>query len=765
MAKIELGSRSAASLAMLLVPIIAQAQVTFDLSSIARPGDTVAVPPELGLVYGAPSVNEGGDVAFEADGAVFLHSKGTTRALAGFGDPVPGGGTFTSARSPSLNAQGQVAFVGQVTPPGRSGIFLFTGGAVTQVVSTNDFSPEGGRFFGFYEVSLNDAGQMAFHAFASMGEGIFLSSPGAITVLALEGRPAPGGGSFSGLSSPAINASGQVVFSTLSFGIYLAVDGTVIRVARIGDPAPDGHGASFVSFQFPASISDAGEVSFGAYATPPGRGGIYRFSAGLLSLVIADGDPAPEGDAFLSVVSSSVNASGQIAFLGRVSEVPGLGVFLLSKGGLTRVMSPLQPSPEGDLFTGARYPAVNNTGQVAFTATLANHLGGIYLYSEGAIARMVGQGDPIDRKPRISYVTSVTLGTAGRVFFSAVTFPGGDGLFDEARNPIARPGDPAPEGGVFTRVSLTGGNDRGQLVFVAWNSRGGSGLYLSSEGRWSRIVGTGDPAPEGQTFSSFLDASLNDKGEIAFLAGVFPSNTLGLYVGSDVFRRLVSEGDPAPGGGTFTRLAFFVSLNDSGQVLFNASVAAPGRSGIFLWSDGSVRAIAQVGDAAPGGGTFSSFSQQSLNASGQVAFDARLSQGSGVFLSSGGVVSSIVRSGDAAPDGTISSADSPSLNDAGQVALLATVRNQVGVYLLSGGLLSTIVRERDPAPGGNTFALLRSPRLDEQSQVAFLADVSGGAGASGAFLATPQAFGSSGVFVETPYASSCTGVIVDTGQR
>src|SRR6266849_7658275 len=48
MAKIELGSRSAASLAMLLVPFIAQAQATFDLSSIARPGDAAAVPPELG---------------------------------------------------------------------------------------------------------------------------------------------------------------------------------------------------------------------------------------------------------------------------------------------------------------------------------------------------------------------------------------------------------------------------------------------------------------------------------------------------------------------------------------------------------------------------------------------------------------------------------------------------------------------------------------------------------------------------------------------
>ena len=254
---------------------------------------------------------------------------------------------------------------------------------------------------------------------------------------------------------------------------------------------------------------------------------------------------------------------------------------------------------------------------------LANHLSGIYLYSGKAITRVAGQGDPIDRKPRFTYVSALTNGGAGRVLFSASTFPGGDGVFDEDRNPIARQADPAPEGGVFTSVSLPGVNDRAEMAFVAGNSRGPNDLYLLSGGILNRILSTGDPAPGGGTFFDFYNPSLNNKGEIAFVGVVFPSYNWGLYVGSGVFRRLVSSGDPAPGGGTFTSFGHSVSLNDSGQILFSALVATPGRSGIFLWSAGSVQSVAQQGDAAPGGGSFLSVLQPSMNASGQVAFGAR----------------------------------------------------------------------------------------------------------------------------------------------
>jgi hypothetical protein len=40
------------------------------------------------------------------------------------------------------------------------------------------------------------------------------------------------------------------------------------------------------------------------------------------------------------------------------------------------------------------------------------------------------------------------------------------------------------------------------------------------------------------------------------------------------------------------------------SLVFSALVTPPGRSGIFLWLEGSVQAIAQTGDPAPGGDTF-----------------------------------------------------------------------------------------------------------------------------------------------------------------
>src|SRR5215471_17349546 len=100
-------------LALWLFPAASFAQISFNLTSIARPGDAAPVPPELVQVYSV-SLNDSGDVAFGADNSVFLQSNGTTTIVAAFGDPAPGGGTLTYTRSPSVNGQGEVAFVANV---------------------------------------------------------------------------------------------------------------------------------------------------------------------------------------------------------------------------------------------------------------------------------------------------------------------------------------------------------------------------------------------------------------------------------------------------------------------------------------------------------------------------------------------------------------------------------------------------------------------------------------------------------------------------
>ncbi len=772
------GLRGLAWLVLSLLPSASRAEISFDLSAIARTGDRAPVPPELRL-FGYSSINDSGQVAFEADNAVFLRSNGATTIIAAFGDPAPDGSTFLAARMPSVNAQGQVAFAAEVTSSGREGVFLWSEGSVRPIAQFGDAAPGGGTFSAFFELSLQAAGEaVSFSGFTSLGqEDLFLSSRGALRLLARGGDPAPGGGTFLSFFYPAINIHEQVVFysdlSPSGSGIFLAQqDGTIIVVARTGDPAPaggrfdfsnalsppiqhlaiaghrgsiprqslDDGGATFSYFGIPrASINDRGEVAFHAGTTIFGRGGIFVFFEGQIVRRIRE-----RGPDFTYVDSPSLNAAGQIAFVGYTSTPTVIGVFLASAdGSIIQLMRVLEPSPEGDIFTDASVPSLNAAGQVAFLGQLLNRTGGIYLSSKGNITRVAGHGDPIDRAPQFIDASPEGINRAGEVVFSARMFPGGYALLSGAPSTlIATAGDPAPGGGVFTYVYQPAVSDSGQTIFRGFTTSSGVGLYSPIDGVLRRIAGVGDPAPGGGAFTNLSYPSINNNGDVAFLGFNSYPSTPGLFLFSGgQFRRFIAFGDAAPGGGTFAYLDY-TSLNDAGQLAFSAVVTAPGRSGIFRASEGSVQTIAQSGDAAPGGDTFNFTSlsfrnRPSLNASGQVAFGGQLSTGfRGVFLSTDGVLTSIARPGDQVPGaGAIVYADTASLNDAGQVAFSAsTTAAGRAACLLSEGTISKIAGAGDPAPGGGTFAYATVPLLNSQAQVAFGGSVSGG---YGAYLATP----------------------------
>ncbi|MBI4489690.1 MAG: hypothetical protein HY694_11440 [Deltaproteobacteria bacterium] len=86
-------------------------------------------------------------------------------------------------------------------------------------------------------------------------------------------------------------------------------------------------------------------------------------------------------------------------------------------------------------------------------------------------------------------------------------------------------------------------------------------------------------APDGTltTLAPLLGSGdLNDKGEIAFLA----SGVIFFINASGQVSKVVGPGDPAPGGGSFTGIGF-PQLNNKGQIAFFASLST-GKSGIFV---------------------------------------------------------------------------------------------------------------------------------------------------------------------------------------
>jgi hypothetical protein len=721
------------------------AQSTFQLTALTLPGDAAPLPPQL-VRARFPSVGAGGFVAFEADGGVFLQTGGQQIVVAGYGDPAPGGGTFIDMRGahPTVNSQGQVVFAGTVTPSGKA-IFLYTSGAITTVVAVGDPAPGGGAFGFLASPVVNDAGQVAFIGRAMGVWGIFLFSQGGISRLASVGDPAPGGGNlacFVGSSfcfgpSLSLNNNGHLVFaagvSGGSPGIFLAAGTTpVSRIVTTSDSGAEG------------ALNDAEQV---AYVLTQGSVGVYLFAQGQTTTLAHAGDPAPGGGAFMSFDSPALNAAGQVAFVAGLS--PGLsGVFLFSDGSLNSVARPGDTSPEGDTFTFVETAAISADGQLAFTGRLSNSFGGVYVFSQGMITRVAGQGDPVARNPTFWWALLPVIDGTGRVVFTGESFPGLGGLFDQDLNSILAAGDPAPDGGVFTSLFIPPAiNDAGQILFGGQSSRRSTfDLFVNSGGTTSRAIANGDPAPGGGSFTDFgaYLLAIDNSGLIAFDGTVSAPGRSGLFqISSTGVSSVVQVGDAAPGGGAFEAIGPG-SMNVNGQVAFQALLAAPGRSGIFLWSAGTTVAVAQTGDAAPGGGTLAfgplNFDfAPSVNAAGQVAFGSGLSTGEeGVFLVANGATIAVARPGDAAPGGGIfTNVYTPSLNDSGQIAFAADTASSSGVFLLSSGALAKVASTGDGLPRGTgAFAWAGDPVLNNLGQIAFDGGLS--TGGRGAFLAVPR---------------------------
>ncbi len=167
----------------------------------------------------------------------------------------------------------------------------------------------------------------------------------------------------------------------------------------------------------------------------------------------------------------------------------------------------------------------------------------------------------------------------------------------------------------------------------------------------------------------------------------------------------------------------------------------------------ALRAIATVGDPAPGGGGFAGFNVESLpifapaNGRGEVAFFATLLRGhggEGIFLSSRGGLRKVALEGAGVPRvGTLSGFGKhpiPALNEVGDVVFAAAVsggKTVEGVFLWSRGRVQPVLLTGSPAPGisAGTFAGIDSPALNDRGDIAFLATIRRGRETSEAIYA------------------------------
>lgn len=265
-------------------------------------------------------------------------------------------------------------------------------------------------------------------------------------------------------------------------------------------------------------------------------------------------------------------------------------------------------------------------------------------------------------------------------------------------------GAPGTGGGTYSSFSGPPGlNDLGEVAFwgIVDGGTSDAGIFLVSAGTHTAVALEGQSAPDsgGGTYSGFFGSPVLDtSGEVAFWAGIDGGATeagIFLFSGGTV-TAVALEGQTAPdtGGESYSSLSSYRSpdLNESGDVVFSADVTGIG-DGIFLWSGGTGAAVALEGELAPdtGGETYQSLSAPDVNgADGVVFYSLTISSGTfGLFLDSAGTHTAVVLEGQPAPgagSGTFDTInDNADLNDSGQVAFLAHTTNGVQGLFLDSG--------------------------------------------------------------------------------
>jgi hypothetical protein len=682
----------------------------FHLAAIT--GEAAPVPSTLSSIS-LFSFNDQGQVAFIADGGLLLKSAAGISIIAAFGTHAPGGGIFLSADMPAINNNGQVVFRGQVTSPGKSGLFLFSAGTITRLVADFSMAPTG-EFVFPVSPAINNNGMVVF--VDRNTDALFLFSAGSLTRLAAPGDPVPGGGVFSGFSTPAINQSGQIAvigFTGTGDGIFLLSGGSMIRIVATGDVLADGSVFSFV-FSNPA-INDSGQVAFGAEANSLSDTGLDFYSNGQLVTLIPQFAPLPGGNVLFFVVSVSLNNASQISFV-----TGGAQVFVFSGGSGVELAADGQPSPDGDTFTLSFFSPesrINNAGQVLFRYGLIHECDALYEFS-GSTARVVGGGDAVSQVATFESPRPFGISLDGTVGIIDSTFPGNTGVFaakDATQTPgliahvgqlsanhainvinravINQKGQAAlladtafgsdaiilSSGGTLTTLADESSsanpflgsiaiNNHGDIVFPGFD--GQFGLFLISNGQISRLVNESVPLPDGNILQDAENLSLNDNNDLVLIGRFFFGNIIYEVSQGNVIR-LAADGDPAPGGGTFI-ISFDnltgLGINNHRQIVFNAFASTSG-SGIFLKDNGNASRIVGAGDQAPDGGSFLIVGSPVINNAGQIAFFGQTSVSqSAIFVFTGSRIVEVAHA-----QGQLQNLGSPQINDNGVVAFSGQV--------------------------------------------------------------------------------------------
>ena len=381
-----------------------------------------------------------------------------TYLLAQTGSAAPDAGTSQFDMlplNPFVNNLGQTTFVGylrmntgDVTSSNDSGIWTeqgtganglrlllrkgeaVTGGTVTQVpadgwVAVSGAATASGPAYAAFIVQLDGTRTALMRTMISTAAGVTTVAP---TTLAKEGDPAPavGGttwftfGPFTGNSAdPRMDSAGGVAFlgsmqspAGNDTGIwYQSAGGSMIAQMRTDDPAVGLGNEKPVAFERPSlsrPTPTTSSIAFRAFMPVTGQTIWQGDPANPLNLAIVARQAqttlpgTPAGSKLWSLWSPFSNGNGRIAF--RVSLLDAGGsetrAIVTDTSGTLRIIAKAGDAAPGlgaDTFVNFDHPVIGDGNQVAFSASTAGGVAGIWKQAAngGALSPVLKIGDPI----------------------------------------------------------------------------------------------------------------------------------------------------------------------------------------------------------------------------------------------------------------------------------------------------------------------------------------------------------------------------------
>ncbi|MGH9524546.1 MAG: DUF7453 family protein, partial [Terriglobales bacterium] len=654
-----------------------------------------------------------------------------------------------------IDQAGDYAFI----PSGQNAVFYRKAGDAkpTRLLQMGDAFPgtAGSRIDLINAVRMNNSGQLALNVSYNLAttqgtNALMIYSGGTLRTLltAKDTAPNTGGKVYGrGLSIIGLDDAGNMAFSAPLYTgadlltavnqltLFIApASGPAVRVAGVGDVAPGTAGGTFGSLTF-ISMNTAGAVLI--------RAGI------------------------------SGGVGGQAFYLGTTSglqKVAAVGDSTTNAGTLTAVNS---------------VQALNNNGEVVFSA---NNSSGLALWSwtsAAGIARVMGVGDaaPSDVGGTISgFGGNLALSDSGG-FVAQWTLTGSGTVANgqpvliryntvQGLSTIAYGGEIA-EGtaNTFSSFSAVSINAVGAIGF---RGQPGTGIYVNGGG----LNGLSSFALDGQyavqangvlfspvartPFVRVLDNN-NVFANVAIYGGT--SDYAEFVAGNNIATILMSDADTIPSGAQIQFRSTF-SASSSGQYVAYMGSYTGGRIAYFLHDlgAGTDTKIVGAGDAVPGvsGALFnlSVTNQLMMNAGGQVVFSAAYvtatGSANGIFFydpSTG--LHKIAGIGDTEPSTgstftglSLSTYGHSVINDSGQFVFGAALANgKSGLFVYnSSGEIGKVVLSGDAASDGGTFqvtSLLQNGKyaINNAGQVAFAA------------ITNPSSVNTAGIFIGTPGGS------------